>query len=118
MNRTAEATSPELRHAWVIAVAPEIADGATTPTDQQKADAKAKADQALADLKAGQKWEDVAKSVSTDTSTSAQGGDLGWITKDAGLDSLAWALDKGQCLRGDAVGFFELLDKYIDSQMR
>ena len=46
-------------------------DGAT---DAEKAAAKAKADQALADLKAGKDWETVAKAVSTDA-TKDQGGD-------------------------------------------
>ena len=80
-----DATTPELRHAWMIAVAPELATGATDFTAEAKAAAKAKADQALADLQAGQDWETVAKAVSTDP-TKAQGGDLGFIDKDAALD--------------------------------
>ena len=82
-----EATSPESRHAWVIEVAPATDAGATAPTEAQKAAAKAKADAALADLKAGKAWDDVAKVVSTDTATAPQAGDLGWIQKDdAGSD--------------------------------
>ena len=82
-----EATTPESRHAWVIEVAPATDTGATAPTEAQKAAAKAKADAALADLKAGKAWEDVAKVVSTDTATAPQAGDLGWIQKDdAGSD--------------------------------
>ena len=77
-----EATTPESRHAWVIEVAPATDAGATAPTEAQKAAAKAKADAALADLKAGKAWDDVAKVVSTDTSTAPQAGDLGWIQKD------------------------------------
>ena len=80
-----DATTPELRHAWMIAVAPELANGATEFSAEAKAAAKAKADQALADLQAGQDWDTVAKSVSTDP-TKAQGGDLGFIDKDAALD--------------------------------
>jgi parvulin-like peptidyl-prolyl isomerase len=72
------ATSPEIRHAWIIEVAPELSTGAATPTDAQKAAAKAKADRALADLKAGKGWEEVAKAVST-SSTKEQGGDVGYI---------------------------------------
>jgi parvulin-like peptidyl-prolyl isomerase len=82
---TEEATTPELRHAWMIAVAPELAAGATKPTDQAVAAAKAKADQALADLKAGKDWDTVAKSASTDASKE-QAGDLGFIDKDSTLD--------------------------------
>ena len=77
-----EATTPENRHAWVIEVEPEIADGATEPTAEQKATAKTKADQALADIKGGKSWDDVAKTVSTDASTAPQAGDLGWLQGD------------------------------------
>ena len=39
---------PEQRHAWIIAVEPEVDEGKTEPTDAQKAAAKKIADQALA----------------------------------------------------------------------
>jgi parvulin-like peptidyl-prolyl isomerase len=81
-----EATTPELRHAWVIEVKPEVASGATTPTDAAVAAARAKADQALADLKAGKDWDTIAKAVSTG-STKDQAGDLGFIDKDNSLDA-------------------------------
>lgn len=81
-----ESTSPEQRHAWIIAVAPEIDDGKTESTDAQKAAAKKIADQALTDITSGaKKWEDVAKAISGDSS-KASGGDLGWIGKDAAED--------------------------------
>ena len=83
---TEEATTPELRHAWMIAVAPDLAEGETAFTDAEKAAAKAKAVAALADLKAGKDWETVAAAVSTDSS-KAQGGELGFIDKDAALDA-------------------------------
>jgi len=73
-----EATTDEQRHAWVIAVKPELTGSATKPTDAQKKAAQDKINQALADLKAGKTWEDIAKKVSTDF-TSPQGGDMGWI---------------------------------------
>jgi parvulin-like peptidyl-prolyl isomerase len=82
---TKEATTPELRHAWIISVAPDVSSNTTGPTEQQKADAKAKIDGALADIKAGKKWEDVAKAVSGDGSAS-NGGDLGWTTQTGGED--------------------------------
>ena len=82
-----EATIPELRHAWVIEVKPETDEGTSTPTDAQVAAAKAKADQALADLKAGQDWETVAKAVST-AASKEQAGDLGFIDENTALDSL------------------------------
>jgi hypothetical protein len=71
-----EATRKEQRHVWVIEVKPEVAVGASEPTDAQVAAAKAKAEAAAADLESGKAWEDVAKAVST-ASSSAQGGDLG-----------------------------------------
>jgi parvulin-like peptidyl-prolyl isomerase len=74
-----EATAAETRHAWVIAVAPEVTADATEPTAAQIAAAKTKADAALRDLEGGKAWEDIAKTVSTDTSTASQAGDLGWI---------------------------------------
>ncbi len=77
-----EATSPALRHSWVIAVKPETSPGALSPTDAQKAAARAKADAALKDLQAGKAWEDVAKTVSTDSASAPQGGDLGWLLAD------------------------------------
>jgi len=80
-----EATTPEMRHAWMIEVKPEIPAGASVASDTTKAAAKAKADAALADLKAGKDWTEVAKAVSTDASKD-QGGDLGFVDKSATLD--------------------------------
>jgi parvulin-like peptidyl-prolyl isomerase len=78
-----ESTTPEQRHAWVIAVEPAVDSGKTDPTDAQKAAAKTIADQALVDITTGgKKWEDVAKAVSTDVS-KATGGDLGWLDKNS-----------------------------------
>ena len=83
---TEEATTPEQRHAWIIAVRPQVDTGKTDPTDAQKAAAKKIADQALVDITTGgKKWEDVAKAVSTDSSNTS-GGDLGWIDKNSPED--------------------------------
>jgi peptidyl-prolyl cis-trans isomerase C len=82
---TEEATTPELRRAWVIAVEPNLAEGESTPNDTAKAAAKAKAQQALTDLRTGKDWETVAKAVSTDA-TRDQAGDLGFIDENASLD--------------------------------
>lgn len=73
-----EATVPEFRHAWLIAVSPIASPGAVEPTAEQIATAKAKIDGALKDLQAGKSWDEVARTVSTD-STGPQSGDLGWI---------------------------------------
>ena len=77
-----EATTPESRHAWQIEVEPAGDSGAAGPTAEQKAAARTKIEQALADIKGGKAWEDVARTVSTDAATAPQAGDLGWLTKD------------------------------------
>ena len=66
----------------MIEVAPVTDAGAVEPTAAQKADAKAKAEAALKDIQGGKAWEDVAKTVSTDTATAPQAGDLGWLAAD------------------------------------
>jgi len=82
-----EKTTPEERHAWIIAVAPEIDEGKDEPTAAQTEAARDAAEQALQDVTTGGKeWEDVAKAVSTDSSSSI-GGDLGWIDRDAAEDA-------------------------------
>jgi parvulin-like peptidyl-prolyl isomerase len=83
---TEEATTPELRHAWMIAVAPELEEGATQPTDAAVAAAKAIAAKALADLRAGGDWDTIAKEVSTDASRD-KAGDIGFIDENASLDA-------------------------------
>ena len=75
-----EATIMETRHAWQIEVKPESTSG-KEPTPEQVAAARTKIEAALADIKSGKSWDDVAKTVSTDTATAAQAGDLGWIGK-------------------------------------
>jgi parvulin-like peptidyl-prolyl isomerase len=82
---TEEATTQELRHAWVIAVEPTVPEGSSVPDAPGKAEARAAAEKALTDLKAGKDWEEVAKAVSTDDSRD-QGGDLGFIDENAALD--------------------------------
>ena len=82
---TDEATTAEQRHIYVIEVQPQVSAGATDPTAEQVAAAQAKADQALADIKGGKSFQDVAKAVST-SATSVQGGDLGWYMASNSLD--------------------------------
>jgi parvulin-like peptidyl-prolyl isomerase len=81
-----EATSAEERHSWVIEVTPANDPTTGKPTDAQKAAAKATVDAALADLKAGKAWDDIAKTVST-AASAPQAGDLGWLPKDSGYDA-------------------------------
>jgi parvulin-like peptidyl-prolyl isomerase len=80
-----EATVDEQRHVWMIEVEPTPNAGTGQVGEVEKAAAKAKADRALADLKAGKTWDDVAKAAST-AASAPQAGDLGWIPKDSGYD--------------------------------
>ena len=77
-----EATLPEARHSWQIEVEPVVDSGATAPTPEQVATARATIEGALAEIRDGKSWDDVARTVSTDTATAPQAGDLGWLTKD------------------------------------
>ncbi len=87
----AERTIEPTRHAWLIEVAPVVTPGLTEPTAEQVADARAKAAAAVAELKAGKSWEDVARATST-AASALQAGDLGWLTVDlGGIDPRALA---------------------------
>jgi parvulin-like peptidyl-prolyl isomerase len=83
---TKEATIDEQRHVWMIEVEPTVDPATGQVGDAQKAAAQQKANSALAQIKAGATWEDVAKVTSTATS-AAQGGDLGWIPQASGYDA-------------------------------
>jgi parvulin-like peptidyl-prolyl isomerase len=76
-----EATQKEQRHVSMLTIRPEVTTGASGPTDAQKAAAKAAADKALADIKGGKTFEEVAKAVSKDAYAES-GGDVGWIQAD------------------------------------
>ena len=77
-----EATTREARHAWIIDVAPAVGAGAVEPMATQIAAAKSAAEKALSDIQGGKTWDEIAKTVSTDTSTAPQSGDLGWLNAD------------------------------------
>jgi peptidyl-prolyl cis-trans isomerase SurA len=68
------------------------------PTPEQIAAAQAKADEAMAKLKAGTKWQDVAKQYSSGP-TAQEGGDLGFFKRgllDKSLDDKTFALKEGE----------------------
>ncbi|HYN47225.1 MAG TPA: peptidylprolyl isomerase, partial [Candidatus Nanopelagicales bacterium] len=75
-----DATSPESRHTFVIAITPEKETGAATPTQAQTDAARKKADGLLADLGAGKTWEEVVKA-SGDAGAAETNGDLLFIDK-------------------------------------
>jgi parvulin-like peptidyl-prolyl isomerase len=81
-----EKTTDEERHVWMIEVEPAVDSTSGQVGQTQKDAAKAKADQALADLKSGKAWEDVAKTASTGAS-APQAGDVGWMPKESGYDT-------------------------------
>ncbi len=80
-----EATTDEQRHVWVIEVTPDNDPLTGKPGDAETAAARAKAEAALAELKGGKAWEDVANSVS-EAASAAQAGDFGWLPLDSGYD--------------------------------
>jgi parvulin-like peptidyl-prolyl isomerase len=80
------ATTPAQRHVWMIEVEP-AADAVTGEiTDEERRIALGRAQRALARLKSGESWEDVAKTAS-DSALAPQAGDLGWLPKDSGYDA-------------------------------
>jgi len=85
-----ELAAPERRHAYLIEVKPEAAEGADAqpPIAEQHA-ALEKAQDALEALESGTPFADVAREFSSDDS-AANGGDLGLISKVAAPDE-AWA---------------------------
>ncbi|MBF8289633.1 MAG: Peptidylprolyl isomerase [Chloroflexi bacterium] len=80
-----EATTEEERHVWVIEIAPLNDADTGEPGPGEKAVARGKAEKALADLRAGTSWEDVAKTASTSAS-AVQNGDFGWLQLKSGYD--------------------------------
>lgn len=82
---TEEATVAEQRHAWMIEVEPVPNPKTGQVGDEEKRTALGRAQRALARLKAGESWEDVARTAS-DSGIAAQAGDLGWLTEDSGYD--------------------------------
>jgi parvulin-like peptidyl-prolyl isomerase len=82
---TKRATSDEQRHVWMIELEP-AADAVTGEvSDEAKRVALGNAQRALARLKNGESWDDVAKTAS-DSANAPQGGDVGWLYKDSGYD--------------------------------
>ncbi len=77
------------------------------PTEQQLAEAKEKAAKAIARVKAGEAFVDVAKEISEDASTKATGGELGWFQRGSMAnpewEPIVFSMEKGD-LRGPVTG--------------
>jgi peptidyl-prolyl cis-trans isomerase D len=80
-------SEPERRHAHHILIAP--ADPKDPKAD---AEALAKAQQVLAQLKAGKDFGELARKFSSDPGSAAKGGDLGWAEQNAYVAPFADAL--------------------------
>jgi parvulin-like peptidyl-prolyl isomerase len=79
------ATTSEERHVWMIEVEPNSDAVTGEVSDEQKRIALGDAQRALAQLKSGVSWEEVARTAST-AGNAAQAGDLGWLAKTSGYD--------------------------------
>ena len=77
----AEELQVNARHI-LIAFNPDVPQGqaAPPPTEEQKAAAKANANEVLTALQNGEPFADLAKAVSNDTGSGAAGGELGWAS--------------------------------------
>ncbi len=99
MQRRSEAVSAvQLSH--ILIKLPEH------PTEQQIADAKEKAAKAMDMVKNGQAFAEVAKQVSEDPSTSANGGELGWFQRGSinpDWEQIVFSMNKGD-MRGPVTG--------------
>jgi parvulin-like peptidyl-prolyl isomerase len=75
-------------------------------TEQELADAKDAAAKAIAQVKGGAAFADVAKQVSQDASTAPQGGELGWFERGSinpDWESIVFSMEKGD-VRGPVTG--------------
>jgi parvulin-like peptidyl-prolyl isomerase len=99
MVRRSEAVSA-VRLSHIMFALPE------RPTEQEVAAAKAKAAAAIARVKGGEDFAEVAKEISEDPASKTGGGELGWIERgslDPQWESVVFAMDKGE-VRGPVSG--------------
>ena len=79
------ATTKEQRHVWMIELEPVPNPDTDEVGADERREALGRAQRALARLKSGESWEDVARTAS-DSALAAQGGDLGWLAEESGYD--------------------------------
>lgn len=99
MVRRSEAVSA-VRLSHILFALPE------RPSESQVAEAKAKAAAAIARVKGGEDFGEVAKAVSEDAASKPGGGELGWIERgslDPQWESVVFAMEKGE-VRGPVSG--------------
>lgn len=82
---TKRATTDEQRRVWMIEVQPASDAVTGEVSEEAKRVALGDAQRALARLKGGESWDDVAKTAS-DAANAPQAGDVGWLYKDSGYD--------------------------------
>lgn len=80
-----EATTSEQRHVWMIVIEPHVNPDTGEVGEEEERAALGRAQRALARLKNGESWEDVARTAS-DSGLAPQSGDLGWLSKESGYD--------------------------------
>jgi parvulin-like peptidyl-prolyl isomerase len=80
-----ESTNPEQRHVWMIEIEPEVDPETGEVTPELRATALGEAQAALARLRNGESWEDVARATS-DAGIAPLAGDLGWLQEESGYD--------------------------------
>jgi parvulin-like peptidyl-prolyl isomerase len=85
-----ESTTPEQRHVWIIEVEPEVDPETGEVTPELRRAALGEAQRAISRLKAGESWEDVARTVS-DAGIAPLAGDLGWLQEESGYDEALMA---------------------------
>lgn len=79
------ATTAEQRHTWMIEIEPVPNPDTGEVGPDERREALGRAQRALARLKNGESWEDVARTAS-DSALAAQSGDLGWLAEESGYD--------------------------------
>ncbi|MEZ4368048.1 MAG: peptidylprolyl isomerase [Kofleriaceae bacterium] len=99
LSRRTESVSA-VRLAQILIALPE------QPTEQQLADARARAAEAIARVQRGEDFAAVAAEISDDESTRAGGGELGWFERGAlpaAWEQIAFAMEQGD-VRGPVEG--------------
>lgn len=89
----------------------QLADILVSAKDRSPEEAQKRAEQALAELKSGAKWDNLVQKYSDDQQTSGNGGDLGFFKKGALASELSQAIDKVEV--GDTTGVLKTQYGYM-----